>query len=226
MDIGDLKNHVPSSAPSIFEESEPLNAASSESNPDFDQESLGPIKRSFSPWRPFEYSELPPGHIRLIRFKPSPFYAPGGVAFDLIIVSLEKHPPYDALSYRWEGANEKVNCGGGTLVVSANCKSALRQINKENKLLWVDAICINQRDGLEKNHQVALMSRIYSEAKCTIAWLGNDEDQGASCLTLINNAILLGRFNDFEIFVEGSSIQSVSIGPRKSYVTLIYIFIT
>lgn len=37
---------------------------------------------------------------------------------------------------------------------------------------WIDAICINQDDDDERSHQVNLMARIFSEAKCVIAWLG------------------------------------------------------
>lgn len=176
------------------------------------QESLGPRKRNFSPWSRFEYPELPPGHIRLLRFRPSPIYSPWGVAFDLISVSLNNHPPYDALSYRWEGGDEKVSCGGAMLLVSANCKAALKRLNnKENKLLWVDAICINQRDGFEKNHQVALMSRIYSQAEQTIAWLGEDKDLGASCLAVINDTLsYLNSFDSFEEFIRVGLVREVS----------------
>jgi hypothetical protein len=39
---------------------------------------------------------------------------------------------------------------------------------------WYDALCINQDDVLEKNHQVALMSEIYSKASNVAIWLGLD----------------------------------------------------
>lgn len=37
---------------------------------------------------------------------------------------------------------------------------------------WIDAICINQENESERNHQVAQMSNIYSKAKRVIIWLG------------------------------------------------------
>lgn len=43
--------------------------------------------------------------------------------------------------------------------------------------LWVDAVCINQRDNKEKGHQVALVAKIYSNANCVLVWLG--ESNGA-----------------------------------------------
>jgi hypothetical protein len=38
--------------------------------------------------------------------------------------------------------------------------------------MWVDQICINQRDKDEKSHQVRLMDRIYEKAENVIVWLG------------------------------------------------------
>lgn len=37
---------------------------------------------------------------------------------------------------------------------------------------WLDAICINQEDDLERGHQVNFMGDIYSQAASVIAWLG------------------------------------------------------
>ena len=42
--------------------------------------------------------------------------------------------------------------------------------------LWADAICINQNDVLEKNHQVQYMKSIYSSADRVIVWLGGKID--------------------------------------------------
>lgn len=39
-------------------------------------------------------------------------------------------------------------------------------------LLWIDAICINQDDTVEKNHQVQQMGRIYASADWVLIWLG------------------------------------------------------
>ncbi len=40
---------------------------------------------------------------------------------------------------------------------------------------WIDAICINQADDMEKSHQVRLMTDIYSRASSVWAWLGSEE---------------------------------------------------
>ena len=43
------------------------------------------------------------------------------------------------------------------------CLQGIRDKDK-SRYLWVDAVCINQNDNREKNHQVNLVSDIYSHA--------------------------------------------------------------
>lgn len=52
-------------------------------------------------------------------------------------------------------------------------------------LLWVDAICINQSDPLEKNHQVNMMGAIFSTAERVISWLGDEADDSSSVMRAI-----------------------------------------
>ena len=40
--------------------------------------------------------------------------------------------------------------------------------------LWIDAICINQEDFLERNQQIRLMCSIYSRCKRLLVWLGSE----------------------------------------------------
>jgi hypothetical protein len=40
-----------------------------------------------------------------------------------------------------------------------------------SQLFWIDALSINQNDVLERNHQVAMMSRIYSQAEKVLVWI-------------------------------------------------------
>lgn len=48
-------------------------------------------------------------------------------------------------------------------------------------VFWADAICINQRDIHEKNHQIPLMKSIYEQASCVLAYAG-DTDSGLSTI--------------------------------------------
>lgn len=48
---------------------------------------------------------------------------------------------------------------------------ALRQTD-EDRLLWIDAICIDQDNDKEKGHQVGQMRQIYENAEQVLIWLG------------------------------------------------------
>lgn len=90
--------------------------------------------------------------------------------------------PYEALSYVWgtEIAASPLFMSGSTQVpITENLAEALRYIRhtSQPRDLWVDALCIDQSNGLEKNHQVRQMYQLYALASRVIIWLGPaDED--------------------------------------------------
>lgn len=55
-----------------------------------------------------------------------------------------------------------------------NLADALRHLQREDRPggLWVDAVCINQNDNLEKSKQLLLMKSTYHKATEVVAWLG------------------------------------------------------
>ncbi|CAH0003359.1 unnamed protein product [Clonostachys byssicola] len=81
-------------------------------------------------------------------------------------VSLNDGPRYETLSYTW-GDNSKehlIQVDGSRFRVNHNLFLALRRLRSldEARVIWIDAICINQSDNNEKSAQVAMMGRIYS----------------------------------------------------------------
>lgn len=54
--------------------------------------------------------------------------------------------------------------------------------------LWIDAICINQSDVLERNHQVKLMKHVYRSASATISWLGIEAEGSSLAMQMILRA--------------------------------------
>jgi hypothetical protein len=60
------------------------------------------------------------------------------------------------------------------LRVKENCKEALLHLRhpKQERVLWIDAICINQRDEEEKTAQLKLVSTVYEKAETVVLWLG------------------------------------------------------
>ncbi|KAI0973684.1 heterokaryon incompatibility protein-domain-containing protein [Xylaria arbuscula] len=83
---------------------------------------------------------------------------------------------YNALSYAWGDPKFRhmIHIGESVLRIGGNLHSALQNIRRKDRpvRLWVDALCINQQDVNERNHQVQQMRRIYSSALETIIYLG------------------------------------------------------
>jgi Heterokaryon incompatibility protein (HET) len=117
--------------------------------------------------------------IRILTLLPAtpPSSDESGEKLGLIHTSLEAvnwadKPPYIALSYMWgdQTLPETILVNERTFAIGANLHQALRQLQTENPIcLWVDAICINQNDDLEKGEQVANMTEIYKAAASVFA---------------------------------------------------------
>lgn len=85
---------------------------------------------------------------------------------------------YTALSYVWGHSQygEKLVLDDAILPITTNLHKALRHLRSSTtvKKLWVDAVCINQSDVVERSNQVPLMTRIYQQAETVHSWLGEE----------------------------------------------------
>ena len=54
--------------------------------------------------------------------------------------------------------------------------------SSSGRIVWIDAICINQDDILERNVQVQMMGMVYEKAKCVLIWLGEDPSNDRAAL--------------------------------------------
>jgi hypothetical protein len=94
---------------------------------------------------------------------------------------------YEALSYTWEDITQKqaikLHNGRRELLIGKNCCNALRRLRptQKERLLWIDAICINQEDLTERARQVRLMNDVYSLASRVVVFLG---EQVTECRAL------------------------------------------
>ncbi|EHK48138.1 hypothetical protein TRIATDRAFT_24482, partial [Trichoderma atroviride IMI 206040] len=84
---------------------------------------------------------------------------------------------YEALSYTW-GASatpKNVTVDEQKLAITANLHLVLISLRRPDtdRILWIDAICIDQSNKRERSHQVAQMSDIYKQADCVLFFLGH-----------------------------------------------------
>jgi hypothetical protein len=86
-------------------------------------------------------------------------------------------PIYEALPYTWGDDTTKkiISLNGYEFGVSTNLFEALIGLrsSRTERVLWIDAISINQRDTDDRNSQLQLMPFIYKRAKTVLVWLGS-----------------------------------------------------
>lgn len=83
---------------------------------------------------------------------------------------------YTALSYTWGQPNSPrhpIIIANARFEVHENLYDFLNSLRSDGiQDLWVDAICIDQSNSFERNHQVSEMRNIYEMASRVIIWLG------------------------------------------------------
>lgn len=129
------------------------------------------------------YGQLSSGTIRLLRLCED---AANECVGNLETVALDAAPPYYTLSYCWgqDLQNIPLTLNDGTILVSPNLSAAINRLKRlafddidetfRMRYIWIDKICINQDNLLERSAQVGLMGRIYSQSVRTLIWLGFD----------------------------------------------------
>ena len=114
--------------------------------------------------------------IRLLYLQPGEADEP--IACKLSVSRLDERPYFSALSYTWGDANTRkpILIDGHILDVTANLHDALKilrpSLGSHVEPMWIDAICINQQDIAERNHQVRQVGKLYMVAGRVITWLG------------------------------------------------------
>jgi hypothetical protein len=114
--------------------------------------------------------------------------------FDAWLSPAERVMDYAALSYTWGGERKprEILVNQRKMAVTENLFLALKHLRYQETdwILWVDAICINQKNHLERGHQVRHMASIYRTAERVVIWLGDaadDSDCGMDFAKQIQN---------------------------------------
>jgi hypothetical protein len=99
-------------------------------------------------------------------------------------MSVSNPGPFEALSYVW-GRNhvpDTIICDDKTLPITSSVAVALRRLRSttDTRTIWVDQVCINQQDLVERSQQVRHMNSIYQKASRVLVWLGLDHGDDAA----------------------------------------------
>ncbi|EXA44155.1 hypothetical protein FOVG_05658 [Fusarium oxysporum f. sp. pisi HDV247] len=129
---------------------------------------------------------LGPAQIRLLHLLPATENN-DSIECRLEVIALEENPVYEALSYCWGDSSQlqEIKCNNEAFQVTENLLRALQHLRNEHteRTLWIDAICINQKDLEERQSQVKHMKDIYTKSQRVVIWLGpNPASDGANHL--------------------------------------------
>jgi len=127
----------------------------------------------------FRYKPLDPSVdcIRLLALYPYDKRRPETVKCKLFTVRFSEKPEYEALSYTCgdSKSTETIRLDGEPFAIQENLYNALdnlRPTGRRPRMLWADAICIDQSNLQERKRQVGLMDYIYTRASTVLIWLG------------------------------------------------------
>lgn len=156
--------------------------------------------------QPFSYADVPlrrdSSQTRLIKIHPADSHN-ADLILELFIGDTDTDD-FEALSWCWgDGAwdrpvrmrcpaptpGDASACADRALRVSANLESALRHLRpgseEEPRVVWVDAISIDQADAEEKSRQVPFMTEIYSSAQGVCVWLGDADESSRRAMRFV-----------------------------------------
>ena len=155
----------------------------------------------------YEYDPLedPDRETRLLMLLPAP-QEEDPLVGGLIPITFCEESFYLALSYCWgeDQPNNSIDIQswnanglhGGYLPVTTSLEAALRQRRRGWQDLggseglglmpiWIDALCIDQKNNWEKGHQVRNMDRVYRNAESVCIWLGEEKEESELAMDLV-----------------------------------------
>lgn len=144
-----------------------------------------PKARSYSHYLPLDSST---DEIRLLQIVNESDLEEGGpLRCSLHVVPLSESPPFTALSYVWgePGLTEEIWVNVERMKIRSNLKAALRWASYHwlrcfpgrpvsDLRIWADALCIDQQNLTERNHQVAMMGKIYTQAELVMSSIARE----------------------------------------------------
>lgn len=156
----------------------------------------------------FRPLDQPTQQIRLVRLLPKSSKAARDIiACEMKHFDIAEAPPFSALSWAWGdsyGINKKICINNATFrVTNPSLIDALKRLRTyfthptspptAPEWIWVDVLCINQKDMEEKYEQVLLMVAIYERARNVISWLGSGDLAIASAFSFIAETVQAAR---------------------------------
>jgi len=165
------------------------------------------LKAVFKENSKYTYSPIQTNEFRLARLQPA-LSADDPICCS-IVSTADFTTIYEALSYTWgnpELSWTDVLLDDRSHSVPANLGQALRSLRLKDgeKILWVDWICIDQTNVIEKSHQVTIVPDIFQSASQVYVWLGTGDESSKTAMHFIGK---LDTFSNFDRVVHDSGFD-------------------
>ena len=150
-------------------------------------------KSPISVENPYQYSSLNEdlNEIRLLTLHAGDFKAELSISVHTVSLNPDHPPIYETLSYVW-GSTENpvdIHVGLSTIAVTQNLAEVLPYLRYKDRprILWIDAICVNQQDLKERGHQVKRMADLYRLAERVVVWLGPENNNSGWGIRILDH---------------------------------------
>lgn len=165
---------------------------------------LGPTEIRIVEIQPGEFDDPIEMRLKVVDIKDEPVYDALSYVWKLDddLVDTESEASSGAQSENFVDTQESlyeakiVTDGIFFVPLGANLEAAIRHLRPKNSppsaacVLWIDAICIDQGNLLERNHQVNLMKDIYASARQVLIWLGRRSGKSDFALQVLRDGRL------------------------------------
>jgi hypothetical protein len=140
---------------------------------------------------PYQYQPLKPERNEIRVLQVARGKRSDEVRCRLVHVSLDSNYDYNALSYTWGRMTKPsyIIVDNRSFPVTENLFTAISWLRSpiEELTIWIDAVCINQQDDVERNEQVSKMRSIYERASHVFMWLQEPSDDSHLAFVLIRD---------------------------------------
>lgn len=133
----------------------------------------------YSDYQPLRHDGM---HIRLLTLQKGA--SPKNLQYNLQHAELNHCPRYSAVSYSWGApvpatALKKIFIHSKAVWVRPTLYKFLKNVAIQcpSMNMWIDCLCIDQRNTSERNHQISIMGDIYKTAQDVFVWLGPGDDE-------------------------------------------------
>jgi len=168
--------------------------------------------------------------FRLVRFD-APTASDHPIHITLEVFRRDDCPEYETVSYTWGGEEgDSTPCRPvfvgpywDLLLQTQNCHDLLLYLRPKQgiRMVWIDALCINQGDPDERSLQVSKMRNIYQECSRVVVFLGADLIKVGAAARGKDSRAYPARhaLQDFDRVIDNNAVGG--LGPGTTFLDLL-----